>query len=120
MSEATSAVDEAIPEAPPEDTQLAFDVHAFPGGVRGALEAVLMVVDEPLSAVALASALEVPVPDVEAELAAMEEEYAAQFRGFSLRRVGDGWRSRRSRSSPTASRCPGPACRPCGGSTSTA
>ena len=22
----------------------------------------------------------------------MEEEYAAQFRGFSLRRVGDGWR----------------------------
>ena len=47
MSEATSAVDEAIPEAPPEDTQLAFDVHAFPGGVRGALEAVLMVVDEP-------------------------------------------------------------------------
>ena len=68
MSEATSAVDEAIPEAPPEDTQLAFDVHAFPGGVRGALEAVLMVVDEPLSAVALASALEVPVPDVEAEL----------------------------------------------------
>ena len=66
MSEATSAVDEAIPEAPPEDTQLAFDVHAFPGGVRGALEAVLMVVDEPLSAVALASALEVPVPDVEA------------------------------------------------------
>ena len=51
-----------------------------------------MVVDEPLSAVALASALEVPVPDVEAELSAMEEEYAAQFRGFSLRRVGDGWR----------------------------
>ena len=92
MSEATSAVDEAIPEAPPEDTQLAFDVHAFPGGVRGALEAVLMVVDEPLSAVALASALEVPVPAVEAELSAMEEEYAAQFRGFSLRRVGDGWR----------------------------
>lgn len=82
-------------EAAPADegeAQLAFDVHAFPGGVRGALEAVLMVVDEPLSALALATALEVPVVDVEAELTRLEEVYAAEQRGFTIRQVGGGWR----------------------------
>lgn len=86
--------DLALEAGEPEDgqAQLAFDVHAFPGGVRGALEAVLMVLDEPLTSVALAAALELPVADVEAELTALEAEYAAQRRGFTLRRVGEGWR----------------------------
>mgnify|MGYP002389895474 CR=1 FL=1 len=74
------------------DSQLAFDVDAFPGGVRGALEAVLMVVDEPITPMTLAAALEVPVGDVEEALVALEAEYAAAHRGFSLRRVGEGWR----------------------------
>lgn len=74
------------------DSQLAFDVDAFPGGVRGALEAVLMVVDEPITPMTLAASLEVPVGDVEEALAALEGEYAAAHRGFSLRRVGEGWR----------------------------
>lgn len=74
------------------EEQLAFDVHAFPGGMPAALEAVLMVVDEPLTAVALASALEVPTADIEAALAALEESYAGQHRGFTLRQVGGGWR----------------------------
>ncbi len=76
----------------PEGGQLAFEVHAFPGGLRGALEAVLMVVDEPVTVPSLAAALEVPVGDVEAELTTLEEEYAAGHRGFTLRRVGAGWR----------------------------
>ncbi|WP_410505951.1 SMC-Scp complex subunit ScpB [Intrasporangium sp.] len=74
------------------DEQIAFDINDFPGGARAALEAVLMVVDEPVSEVALASALELPVEDVREHLVALEEEYAAAHRGFTLRDVAGGWR----------------------------
>lgn len=84
-------LEEGVVEDVPQD-QLAFDVGDFPGGLRSAVEAVLMVVDEPVTELALASALEVPVPDVEAALAELEEGYAAQQRGFTLRQVGGGWR----------------------------
>ena len=77
---------------PHEADQLAFDVADFPGGIPAALEAVLMVVDEPVSALALASVLEQPLPDVEAALHELEEGYTAQHRGFTLRQVGGGWR----------------------------
>ncbi|MGL5865663.1 MAG: SMC-Scp complex subunit ScpB [Dermatophilaceae bacterium] len=77
--------------ADPAD-QLAFDVADFPGGIPGAIEAVLMVVDEPVTTAALATALEQPVPDIDAALASLEEGYAAQHRGFMLRQVGGGWR----------------------------
>ncbi len=84
---------EPEPEVPPApEEQLAFDVADFPGGIHGALEAVLMVVDEPVSTSALASALEQPVPDVEAALADLEAGYEEQHRGFTLRQVGGGWR----------------------------
>ena len=87
--------DGAAPDGPLPDgaeEQLAFDVHAFPGGVPAAIEAVLMVVDEPLTAVSLASALEVRTSDVESALVELEESYAASHRGFTLRQVGGGWR----------------------------
>ena len=74
------------------DEQIAFDINEFPGGARSALEAVLMVVDEPISEVSLASALELPVEDVRAHLQALEQEYAAEQRGFTLRSVAGGWR----------------------------
>lgn len=74
------------------DEQIAFDINDFPGGARSALEAVLMVVDEPVTEVALASALELPVEDVVAHLTALEAEYAASQRGFTLRNVAGGWR----------------------------
>ena len=51
-----------------------------------------MVVDEPVSEVALASALELPVDDVVGHLDRLEDEYAAAHRGFTLRNVGGGWR----------------------------
>jgi segregation and condensation protein B len=70
----------------------ALDIDAFPGGVRSALEAVLMVVEEPVPTVALATALEVTVGTVEAHLHELEAEYAAQHRGFTLREVAGGWR----------------------------
>ena len=74
------------------ETQVAFDLGDLPGGMRGALEAVLMVVDEPVSVMALASAIEQPAADVEAALRELEDGYAAQQRGFTLRQVGGGWR----------------------------
>ncbi|PKW25419.1 SMC-Scp complex subunit ScpB [Phycicoccus duodecadis] len=74
------------------DEQLAFDVADFPGGVHAALEAVLMVVDEPVTTAALASALEQPADDVRRALAELEAGYAGQQRGFTLREVGGGWR----------------------------
>lgn len=78
-------------QAPPEE-QIAFDINDFPGGARSALEAVLMVVDEPVAEIDLASALELPVEDVRAHLEALEAEYAEAQRGFTLRNVAGGWR----------------------------
>jgi segregation and condensation protein B len=69
-----------------------FDITSFPGGTKSAIEAVLMVVDEPVSAMSLAAALEVTVDEVTASLSELEEEYAAARRGFTLRSVGGGWR----------------------------
>jgi segregation and condensation protein B len=95
MTEQQAAEPDAVPPdaaSPAAEDQLAFDVADFPGGISGALEAVLMVVDEPVTALALASVLEQPAADVEAALVALEEGYAAQQRGFTLRQVGGGWR----------------------------
>ena len=83
---------EHAPDAPVPEDQLALDVSDLPGGIGAAVEAVLMVVDEPVSTLALASALEQPVADVEAALADLERGYEAEHRGFTLREVGGGWR----------------------------
>jgi segregation and condensation protein B len=67
-------------------------VDGLPGGARGALEAVLMVVEEPVEEVALAAALELPLERVAEVLAGLVAEYEADARGFELRRVAGGWR----------------------------
>jgi segregation and condensation protein B len=90
--ESEPVLDEAPEPAPEPEEQLAFDVADFPGGIHGAVEAVLMVVDEPVTTMALASVLEQPVSDVETALAELETGYAEQHRGFTLRQVGGGWR----------------------------
>jgi len=69
-----------------------FDVSSLPSGLRGAVEAVLMVVEEPVEEIALASAVGVPVEDVRATVAELAAEYDAAGRGFELRRVAGGWR----------------------------
>jgi len=78
--------------AGPGAEQVAFDISAFPGGATACIEAVLMVVDEPVDEMVLASALELPVQDVLAHLAALEKDYTDGLRGFSLRNIGGGWR----------------------------
>ena len=60
--------------------------------LRPALEAILMVSDEPLDTVRLASVVGHPVEAVEAALEALAGEYAEQGRGFDLRNVAGGWR----------------------------
>jgi segregation and condensation protein B len=60
--------------------------------MRRALEAILMVTDEPLPVLTLARAVERPTGDVSAALGALAEEYTEQGRGFDLREVGGGWR----------------------------
>jgi segregation and condensation protein B len=61
-------------------------------GMRGVLEALLFVDDEPLPASRVAKLLEVPEADVVIALKALAEEYAADERGFQLREVAGGWR----------------------------
>ena len=74
------------------DEQVAFDINDFPGGARGAIEAVLMVIDEPVTETAMASALELPVEDVVGHLHALAADYEAGNRGFTIRAIAGGWR----------------------------
>jgi len=60
--------------------------------LRPALEAVLMVADQPLDQVTLATAVGYPVTEVSRELTALAGEYDEQGRGFELRNVAGGWR----------------------------
>ncbi|MEP7089319.1 MAG: SMC-Scp complex subunit ScpB [Nocardioidaceae bacterium] len=60
--------------------------------LRPALEAVLMVADQPLDHLTLASAVGYPPGQVSDALTALAGEYAEQDRGFDLRNVAGGWR----------------------------
>ena len=60
--------------------------------LRTALEALLLVTDEPVAAITLALVLERPTDEVLAALVALAREYDEQERGFALRNVAGGWR----------------------------
>jgi segregation and condensation protein B len=60
--------------------------------LRPALEAVLMVADQPLDELSLATAVGYPVAEVVEALAALAAEYDEGGRGFELRNVAGGWR----------------------------
>jgi segregation and condensation protein B len=66
------------------------------GELDRALEAILMVADEPQSLVALASALDRPVAAVRSAVERLVADYDGSAggvrRGFELREVGGGWR----------------------------
>lgn len=80
----------------PAADELAFDVDQLPGGATATLEAVLMVADEPVPAVRLATVLALPVDQVERLLHELADEYAGRDggrpRGFELRSAAGGWR----------------------------
>lgn len=63
-----------------------------PEQLRGALEALLLIADEPVSETNLAAALRVPTDDVAAAIADLVAFYAETGRGFELRKIAGGWR----------------------------
>ena len=66
---------------------------AVPAGqLRAAIEAILMIVDEPVGQVVLAQVLATPVPEVVEILCSLQTEYDEAGRGFELREVAGGWR----------------------------
>jgi segregation and condensation protein B len=73
-----------------EMTEATLDVHV--ADLRPSLEAVLMVADQPLEAITLATAVGYPVGEVTEALGALAAEYTEQGRGFELRNIGGGWR----------------------------
>ena len=64
--------------------------------IERALEAILMVADEPQSLVHLATAVGAPVPAVRQSIERLVADYDGESggvrRGFELREVGGGWR----------------------------
>lgn len=98
MTEHESAPDEPL------------DVGTLPGGAKAAVEAVLMVLDQPATATELAAGLNLTVAVVERLLAELQREYngytvkapdmdvasdagfSASPRGFELRNIAGGWR----------------------------
>jgi segregation and condensation protein B len=68
------------------------DVGFGAPSLQAALEALLLLADEPMGVMQLAAAVRHPAEEVEAELHRLAEEYTAQGRGFDLREVAGGWR----------------------------
>ena len=60
--------------------------------LRAAIEALLLLADEPMSVMTLAQATRQPVEDVEPVVRELSDEYTEQGRGFDLREVAGGWR----------------------------
>lgn len=81
-------LDEDLDTAPPTRSPVT--------DLERALEAILMVVDEPQSLVSLATALSAPVPAVRQSIERLVADYdgadGSTRRGFELREVGGGWR----------------------------
>jgi segregation and condensation protein B len=84
---AEAGIDVPVPHD--HDTE---DAGAQPPALSGLIEAILLVVDEPVTEVTLAQVAERPVAEVLDALRALEAEYTEAGRGFALREVAGGWR----------------------------
>jgi segregation and condensation protein B len=56
------------------------------------LEAILMVVEEPVSELVLAQIIERPTEEIISALNTMAQKYQSEDRGFELRQISGGWR----------------------------
>lgn len=83
--EATNASFVATPDDPAPDV-------SSDEALLAALEALLLVVDSPVSEEALAAALDQPVDRITEGLRTLSEDLRDRRSGIDLRRVGDGWR----------------------------
>lgn len=86
----TQAEAEAQADAEAGDAKEASPTAGLP--LRPALEAVLMVVDEPVTAAHLAKVLDRRPREIADALRELSDEYTVQGRGFDLRHVAGGWR----------------------------
>jgi segregation and condensation protein B len=95
VAEAPSHDPEARTEGEVEtETEAADDLSGerSPEWLMGAVEAVLFVVEAPVSLTALATALHVPVPEVSAAVLALTAEYDRREAGIEVRAVAAGVR----------------------------
>lgn len=97
QAQATSPAPQTMEEAAPSER--VYDptpASALPAQARAALEAVLMVVDEPTPTPLLAEAVGLPVCQTHRLLSELAAEYRGErgtpARGFMLRETGGGWR----------------------------
>ncbi|HET6151516.1 MAG TPA: SMC-Scp complex subunit ScpB [Marmoricola sp.] len=93
-AEVEEAVEQAVEEAQAEEPRESEgETLSIPlADLRPALEAVLMVSDQPLDDVSLATAVGYPVGEVTSALTDLAAEYDEAVRGFELRNVAGGWR----------------------------
>ncbi len=81
---------ETIDTSQTEETEI---VETFSApSLRSALEAILMVIDEPVKIEVLAQITNTPIQDVEKELDAISFELEERQSGYLLRQVAGGWR----------------------------
>jgi segregation and condensation protein B len=83
----TPSMEQGTPQAAVQE-----EIEVVTYELRPALEAILMVAQEPLDVATLAQAVGHPTSDVEAALADLAAEYSAEGRGFELRDLAGGWR----------------------------
>ncbi|MET7425728.1 SMC-Scp complex subunit ScpB [Dactylosporangium sp. NPDC005555] len=95
-----------VGEPAPDDSGVLFDVpRAAPPAaepepapvmseaeLRGAVEAILLIVDEPATEITLAQVLDQPVDRIRGVLEDIARQYTQLGLGFDLRRVAGGWR----------------------------
>jgi len=74
------------------ETELDDGISLGAPSLRAALEALLMVAEEPMSTSTLATLTRTPEEVVVTTLHNLAQEYAVQERGFDLRELGGGWR----------------------------
>lgn len=91
MGEGEKSVDDGT-----DEVDEVLDVDALPGGARAAIEAVLMIAEEPISDIHLASTMGLTIERVRSELQELVVDYAGAsdgpVRGFQLREIAGGWR----------------------------
>jgi len=93
---AAAPVWEGLEDAPRDDDGTVDDADDEPGlgapDLESALEALLLVTDEPIDVPTLASVVRRPSAEVEQTLRALAAGYDEAGRGFDLREVAGGWR----------------------------
>ena len=86
---------EQVPSVDPRESQ-AIDPALDNSALQGAVEAILMVAEVPLSLMHIATALDSPIPEVKDAVLAVKADFdganGSRPRGFELREVGGGWR----------------------------